>query len=594
MNLFEKILKMRRNNRGETLVEVIVAMLILTIIVIPLLNSFGVTGRINLKSRNVQYATNVATNVLEGLKEYGISGSAMQMYDFERFRIVADTGEITLDYSECLKDFSTPLIYGDSNNPIECSIVSTGISAHGFMPRLEKEAVPENEEYNRDYAHKYYYYIKNIKEGTRYYDAHITLDANAFDPDKMTFETEEDAIRFKNSLGFNSFNMADLTTLNSRYSIVASPSGVYYQSVGEGDAEEYDNSKTPETEAVRVFQERYGVHMQNVYDTEIERTKLRNELIEEAIRKYFNYLGTGDFDVYMNPANVALRHAAYSYYISNFADEYQTYVDRGVSLEGDPIQVDTDTIEVGDLLGVNSILDPDVKARVFTSKIKRKTTITITYDESDAKHPYVVNSTVTFTLDQTGYVSGLVCDPADPDDAENAVYVCEGYFAPDTHFEAIDDIYLFQDAYKDSYGQFKEDVVELDYSGLGNMLLKGSDGKTSTPGFFIIWQYEYTMNEQTGNASFARTNDSITILFTGDKAQSDLITLYSDNMALPTTIRRDSPDEAVYQMYSMPNINSSSIVANRNFSDRAYNVTVEILEHDGTEVLYTLNTTIKE
>ncbi len=592
MNLFAKILKMKNNDRGESLVEVIVAMLILTIIIFPLLNSFGVTGTINLKSRNVQYATSVGKNVMEGLKEYGISGSSMQLNGFNTFKIVAETGELSLDYSECLNDFTTPLIIGDDSNGVECSIAVTGPNAHGFYPRLEKEG-SEYDEYNETYAHKYYFYINNIKEGTKYYDAHIVFDANDFDPDKMTFENEETKQKFIDStLKFNTFKLADLTTLNSLYAVVASPSGVFYQSVGEGDAEEYDMSKTPETEAVRVFQERYGVHMQKVYDAEIEMATILNNLVYDAIQHYIVDVETSpkEYDTYMT--NNTERHKAFEHYKSTYPGEYNAYLVQGVSLEGDPVERDIDAITVGDSLNINNKTQ-EVKDRTFTGKIKRLTTIIITIDTTTPENPYVVNSSVTFTLDQTGYPKGLVCDPNDPDDAENAVYVCEGYFTPDTHFEAIDNIYLFQDAYKDSYGRFLEDTVELDFSGLGTNLLKNSSGKTSNPGFYVIWQYEFT-GTPGETITPVRTNDSIEILFTGSREQAELFTLYSsEQMALPTTKIRANSSVTNWDNYT-PKAKAKSIVSDKQFSDRAYNVTVEIFEHGGTEVLYTLNTTIKE
>lgn len=64
--IFEK--SMPRNNRGSGLVEIIVSMLLLAIIVVPMLNMFTTSSRINTKSRQQQYATAVAENVMEEIR----------------------------------------------------------------------------------------------------------------------------------------------------------------------------------------------------------------------------------------------------------------------------------------------------------------------------------------------------------------------------------------------------------------------------------------------------------------------------------------------------------------------------------------------
>lgn len=60
----------RADNRGVSFVEVIVSMLIMAIAVIPLLGSFMMSLRVNLKSRQAMAATIVAQNVMECVKEY--------------------------------------------------------------------------------------------------------------------------------------------------------------------------------------------------------------------------------------------------------------------------------------------------------------------------------------------------------------------------------------------------------------------------------------------------------------------------------------------------------------------------------------------
>ena len=54
--------------RGSSLIEVIVAMLLLAIIIVPMLDMFSNAARINGKARERQYANAVLENVLEELR----------------------------------------------------------------------------------------------------------------------------------------------------------------------------------------------------------------------------------------------------------------------------------------------------------------------------------------------------------------------------------------------------------------------------------------------------------------------------------------------------------------------------------------------
>lgn len=60
----------RSDDRGVSFVEVVVSMLIMAIAVIPLLGSFMMSLRVNMKSRQAMSATIVAQNVMECVKEY--------------------------------------------------------------------------------------------------------------------------------------------------------------------------------------------------------------------------------------------------------------------------------------------------------------------------------------------------------------------------------------------------------------------------------------------------------------------------------------------------------------------------------------------
>lgn len=66
---------------GFSLVELLIAVVILAIIVIPLMNLFVSSNRINIKSRQTLRATTVAQDIMEGLKAYDIEEIKTQFAD---------------------------------------------------------------------------------------------------------------------------------------------------------------------------------------------------------------------------------------------------------------------------------------------------------------------------------------------------------------------------------------------------------------------------------------------------------------------------------------------------------------------------------
>ena len=61
-----------QSNKGFTLVEVLVAILVLSIILVPLLSAFVVSANTNAKARRTLRATTLAQNVMEELKAYSL------------------------------------------------------------------------------------------------------------------------------------------------------------------------------------------------------------------------------------------------------------------------------------------------------------------------------------------------------------------------------------------------------------------------------------------------------------------------------------------------------------------------------------------
>lgn len=74
---------MNQKNKGFTLVEVLIAMTILAIIVVPLLRAFVTSANVNAKAEHLMNANNIAQNIIEELKAEGIEGVEEMGYELD-------------------------------------------------------------------------------------------------------------------------------------------------------------------------------------------------------------------------------------------------------------------------------------------------------------------------------------------------------------------------------------------------------------------------------------------------------------------------------------------------------------------------------
>ena len=93
----KEMLNQKQSNKGFTLVEVLVAIMILAIIVVPLLSAFVVSARTNAKARQTMRATTLAQNVMEELKAYSLETSANHHNGTETGNYVVTNAEKTYE-----------------------------------------------------------------------------------------------------------------------------------------------------------------------------------------------------------------------------------------------------------------------------------------------------------------------------------------------------------------------------------------------------------------------------------------------------------------------------------------------------------------
>lgn len=171
----------KASNAGFSLVELLIAVVILAIIVIPLLRMFVTSTKINVKSRQMLRATTVAQDIMEGLKAYTLEEVKTQF--------TPPTGTSGGSYFIPTEGFYV----------LNASMIQAGGGVREIT-ELEKENP-------NDPDHEIYYFgIKNLKMQGGEYDALIKLDASTYTEDKAGQA---------DSLHDNAFNGAFYADINS-------------------------------------------------------------------------------------------------------------------------------------------------------------------------------------------------------------------------------------------------------------------------------------------------------------------------------------------------------------------------------------------
>lgn len=86
----ERTERRQLNNEGFSLIELLIAIVILSIIVVPLLHSFVTSARTNAKSRNTMHATAIAEDVMEQFEAHTLEEMA------DTYETVTPTDSLTM------------------------------------------------------------------------------------------------------------------------------------------------------------------------------------------------------------------------------------------------------------------------------------------------------------------------------------------------------------------------------------------------------------------------------------------------------------------------------------------------------------------
>ncbi len=149
-------------NAGFSLVELLIAVVVLAIIIVPFARSFVSSSRMNGNSRRLQRATTVAQDIVEGLKAYNIDELKEQFNNpLDGFYIVDSRlvhGTIAEDtareapgvYYFTMEDFQIQNVEYDALIKIDASVYGEGTSVHDNAFNVSDMAKPGSVIKNRD------------------------------------------------------------------------------------------------------------------------------------------------------------------------------------------------------------------------------------------------------------------------------------------------------------------------------------------------------------------------------------------------------------------------------------------------------------
>lgn len=152
-----------QSNKGFSLIEIIVAVAILAIIVLPLLNAFVASSKMNAMSKNKLMAIEIAKNIMEEVKGYNLADIArLGDPSITSPTIFGNTGFNELDFDASSNKYITAADKSLKHNP------TTG--NYDFYPKSNE---------------KYFFYLKNITRDRFKANALITVSKPSISVDNI-------------------------------------------------------------------------------------------------------------------------------------------------------------------------------------------------------------------------------------------------------------------------------------------------------------------------------------------------------------------------------------------------------------------------
>lgn len=138
-----------KRNEGFTLMELIISITILVLILLPLMSNFYNSMRMNKKAEDIQIQSNLASSIMEGLKNYDMEDTIKQfageVTDFDIITDVSAENVMNLNYDEASGQYSEVdilpegyhILMGQATNYFAIYGIKDGSSAYDALIQMK-------------------------------------------------------------------------------------------------------------------------------------------------------------------------------------------------------------------------------------------------------------------------------------------------------------------------------------------------------------------------------------------------------------------------------------------------------------------------
>lgn len=234
----------KRNQKGFSLVEILIAITVLSILIIPLLANFVMSSRVNMKAKRILNATTQAQNIMEGISAYGLENTVLQLEDRSllKDRETDNTIQSFLPYNMTVQSWGEANIakeadgklksindsFGDQEETKKLVILDrAGGSDDVNMQQSFISRVGEKSFFKESDDHAYAFWMRNVTYGDVDYgqvscDVLVTFDGEKYRvPDGATEEpldtTKDIAADSADERYYNSVELSEIVNANGLY-----------------------------------------------------------------------------------------------------------------------------------------------------------------------------------------------------------------------------------------------------------------------------------------------------------------------------------------------------------------------------------------
>lgn len=249
------------NNQGVTLVELLVAMTIISLVAVVFYNGFIVSAKTNAKAKIQHKATSLAQNILEGLKAENMD-SIMQQFVYPTYASPQPDGSVETGTNFVI--LPSNITGALSANNIGC-FLGPSDPAYAVSTDGGKTA-----HYQKSSDGKYYLFLRNLKMENTTFDAMITIDGSAY-------MTPAGGGASASGQTYNSEEIVQIANMDIRYDAVASSAITYDGEALSSFPLGYDESKVQRTITI-----------------DIEETVLLSGKVQQTVNATYQYAYDGD------------------------------------------------------------------------------------------------------------------------------------------------------------------------------------------------------------------------------------------------------------------------------------------------------------